>query len=223
MKVQRLVVLFSLLLALAGCKSAGRVHNTPAQSSGARGAGASNVSSGFDFYLLNLSWSPEFCFSHRDAAECALHPGFVLHGLWPENADGTYSEHCSNAPGPSNPSSYNDLYPDPGLLSHEWETHGTCSGLDPDAFFTDARRAFHSIVIPPQFTQLSTQISLSPDQVLESFSAANPAVPSGSFLLSCGHNYLSAVEVCIDKGLHPITCPSAIHSCRARVIRVTPP
>ncbi len=38
----------------------------------------------FDFYLLNLSWSPEFCHGHPDAAECSQHRAFTLHGLWPQ-------------------------------------------------------------------------------------------------------------------------------------------
>jgi hypothetical protein len=57
----------------------------------------------FDFYLLTLSWSPEYCVTHQGAAECTAHPAFVLHGLWPQNNDGTYPEDCSNAPGPANP------------------------------------------------------------------------------------------------------------------------
>src|SRR5438309_5449467 len=60
----------------------------------------------FDYYLLNLSWSPEFCYSHRDKPECAQHFAFVLHGLWPQNTDGTYPQNCSNAPGPANPAQY---------------------------------------------------------------------------------------------------------------------
>ncbi len=55
----------------------------------------------YDFYLLNLSWSPEFCHSHPDSPECAAHPGFVVHGLWPQNNDGTYPEHCPSRPGPT--------------------------------------------------------------------------------------------------------------------------
>ena len=58
----------------------------------------------FDFYVLNLSWSPEFCRVHASAAECAQHRAFTLHGLWPQNSDGTYPEDCSEIPGPSSPS-----------------------------------------------------------------------------------------------------------------------
>jgi ribonuclease T2 len=46
----------------------------------------------FDFYVLNLSWSPEFCNGHPSAAECSQHRAFTLHGLWPQNNNGTYPE-----------------------------------------------------------------------------------------------------------------------------------
>ena len=146
-----------------------------------------------------------------------------MHGLWPENTDGTYPEHCSDAPGPADPSAFKDIYPDAGLLEHEWETHGTCSGLSANAFFSGARQAFQSIVIPPRFKAVGASTSVSPDQIVDSFSSSNPAAPDGGFVVSCGHNYLTAVEVCLDKSLHPMACPAAIRSCRARVVRITPP
>ncbi|RSL15839.1 ribonuclease T2 [Edaphobacter aggregans] len=180
------------------------------------------TSQNFDYYLLNLSWSPEFCHSHPTAAECAQHPAFILHGLWPQNLNGTYPQNCSNAPGPRNPSQHSDIYPDPGLLKHEWRTHGTCSGLSPDAFFTLASTAFHSIVIPPELIQLTHQISMPPEQILALFTASNPNLSRENLVLSCGNNYLTAVEVCLDKNLHPTAC-GPIRSCRANTVRVPPP
>src|SRR5271165_1961488 len=117
--MKRIVVAISIVLLLhfAGCKSrpdAGS-ESPPGGNSTSR-VSPSVAGSGFDFYLLNLSWSPEFCYGHRDAAECAARSTFVLHGLWPENTDGSYPESCSNAPGPADPAQYASLYPDPNLL-----------------------------------------------------------------------------------------------------------
>src|SRR5215831_16810486 len=62
----------------------------------------------FDYYMLTLSWSPEFCHSHADKPECQSgHHGFIVHGLWPQYVDG-YPENCSNAPGLANPSEMTD-------------------------------------------------------------------------------------------------------------------
>jgi ribonuclease T2 len=221
----------ALLLSLSGCHARPQSQTAPggASASGATSSASAQVYSpaadsaaSFDFYLLNLSWSPEFCYSHRDAPECAAHSTFVLHGLWPQNNNGSYPEKCTDAAGPSNPDAYKDIYPDAGLLEHEWQEHGICSGLSPDQFFSNARTAFHSVVIPPMLNGLTSQASLSPDQILDGFTAANPAISRSSLALSCGHNYLTAVEVCLDKSLRPTAC-GGIRSCRANSVRIPPP
>jgi ribonuclease T2 len=145
----------------------------------------------------------------------------VLHGLWPQNNDGTYPEKCGNKPGPD-PSQFSDIYPEPGLLEHEWKTHGVCTGLSATDFFTAARAAYQSVKIPAQLANLSSQTSLPPDQIAALFSQANSALRSEDLAISCGHNYLTAVEVCFDKSLHPMACP-AVRSCRANSVRIAPP
>jgi len=213
-------LLLALLLPLTACKSS--TAGGAAHSSEASRQAALPIGSGFDYYLLNLSWSPEFCYSHREAPECAAHSTFVLHGLWPQNYDGTYPENCSNAPGPSDPASYRDIYPDKGLLLHEWRTHGTCSGLPADAFLATARAAYKSIVIPQKLQTLTQQASMSPNQIMNLFMEDNPRIPRESLAVSCGNNYLTAVEVCLDKALKPVQC-GPIRSCRAVFVRIPPP
>ena len=214
-----------LLLVLAGCRPQGQ----GASSEGAQARGGARMEmrseqagAGFDFYLLNLSWSPEFCHSHPDAAECAEHARFVLHGLWPERMDGSYPENCSTTPGPANPAQYADVYPEVGLLEHEWRAHGTCSGLSADAFFGAARRAYEAVKIPGALATLTAQTMMTPDAIAGAFAAANPGFAQGSVVVSCGHNYLTAVEVCVDKSLKPMACP-ALRSCRANVVRIPAP
>lgn len=176
----------------------------------------------FDFYLLNLSWSPEFCATHAGRPECAQHLGFILHGLWPQTNDGRHPEHCSDILGPTDPSAFRDIYPDPGLLQHEWKAHGTCSGLSPDSFFRLARRAVQTVTIPHQLTSLDHPISIPPTTILDLFAAANPLVSRESLALTCGNNYLTAVEVCLSKDLHAVSCQQ-VRSCRASVVRILPP
>jgi ribonuclease T2 len=211
-----------ILLLLAACEPSPKPTPEPAPRPRAAALALPDAAQSFDYYLLNLSWSPEFCHSHPNATECASRATFVLHGLWPQNTDGTYPQNCSNDPGPRNPATFSDIYPDSGLLRHEWRTHGTCSGLSPDAFFTAARAAFHSVVIPPTLAQLSSQISLPPVQILDLFTTANPSIPPSSLALSCGNNYLTAIEVCVDKQLRPTAC-GPIRSCRANTVRIPPP
>jgi ribonuclease T2 len=223
MKEKTLTALLPLLLFLTACDPHPQPTPEPAPHPRATAlAEQPPVTQNFDYYLLNLSWSPEFCHSHPDAAECAQHSTFVLHGLWPQNDNGTYPENCSNQPGPRNPAAYSDIYPDSSLLVHEWRTHGTCSGLSSDAFFALARNAFHSVAIPPALSRVDQQISMPPSQILDLFTAANPSIPRSSLALSCGNNYLTAIEVCLNKSAQATAC-GPIHSCRANTVRITPP
>ena len=214
-------ILVALFLPLAACKSPQEPSTASSPTPSAQRANLP-TGSGFDYYLLNLSWSPEFCYSHPNAAECASHSTFVLHGLWPQNNDGSHPENCSNAPGPSDASTFGDIYPDAGLLEHEWHTHGTCSGLSADSFFTTARTALRSVAIPAQLANLTSQTSMPPDEIVSLFTRANPGLTRDSVAVSCGHNFLTAVEICLDKSLHPIACGS-IRSCRANTVRIPPP
>ncbi len=183
---------------------------------------AANAQPGdFDFYLLTLSWSPEFCATHPTSPECAAHPGFVVHGLWPENNDGTYPENCSSAPGPANPGQYTNLLPTASLVEHEWATHGTCSGLAPDAYFGEIATAFHKLSIPTEFTGSNQPATLSPTAIIADFAAANPGLPQAGIAISCGNNRLTAVEVCLSKSLGSEACQS-VHTCGATVVKVTP-
>ena len=174
----------------------------------------------FDFYLFTLSWSPEFCATHAGSPECSSHPGFVVHGLWPQNNNGTYPENCSSAPGPANPQQYTNLLPTASLVEHEWSTHGTCSGLAPDAYFGEIGTAFHALHIPADFSGAHQPANLTPSAIISDFTSANPGLPPGSVAISCGKNYLTAVEVCLSKKLQPEACQS-VHTCGATLVKIT--
>lgn len=201
----------------------------------ATGAGAQEVHSApgqFDYYVLNLSWSPAFCDTMKtlspreryDAGkgmECAAPHAFVLHGLWPQNTDGTYPSSCADRPGPRNPQRNLDMTPNLSLLKHEWNKHGTCTTLSPEAFFATARQAYRSVTIPEFFTSLDHEARMTPEQILTLFYRANATFPQGSFALSCGNNQLTAIEACFDKDVHPIAC-QGVRSCRANSVKIVP-
>jgi len=175
----------------------------------------------FDFYVLALSWSPEFCHSHPEKPECASGRfGFVVHGLWPQYVDG-YPENCSIAPGLRAPSQMTDIMPDESLIAHEWKTHGTCSGLDAEGYFKLVRRAFESVKIPSELSNPKRMLSITPRELKEGFLAANPRLKAEGLTISCGNNYLTGVSVCFDKQLQPRGC-EGLQDCRANVIRVPP-
>ena len=204
------VLVYVSLLVLAAGAFAQRHHSRQA-SRGEPGV--------FDYYLLTLSWSPEFCHSHADKPECQSgHHAFVVHGLWPQYVDG-YPENCSNAPGLANPGEMADIMPDAGLVVHEWSTHGTCSGMDAESYFKLLRRAFTSIKVPEKFAAAREDFSIPPAEVKREFLQANPNFSAEEMTVSCGNNYLTAVSFCMTKDLKPMACQN-LRDCRANVIRV---
>ncbi len=176
----------------------------------------------FDYYLLNLSWSPEFCSLHDTNPQCATRPGFIVHGLWPENNDGTWPAFCAERPGPAHPEANLDITPDAALLAHEWAKHGTCTTLSPERFFALEHQAFHSIALPRLFVDLDHEVLLKPEAIVQLFAEANPSFPPNSFVVSCGNNRLTAIEACLSKdSLKPIAC-GEVHACHAQVVRIAP-
>ena len=229
------LILASLAAGLCGCSSTpppstapnarvavpAAVPRTRSRRSHSRRGNTSAAPGDFDFYLLNLSWSPEYCVTHASSPECTSHLGFVVHGLWPQNDDGTFPEDCSNAPGPTNPQGDTDLQPTVSLVEHEWTTHGTCSGLGADAYFSLIRAAFQSVKIPADLQNPTTAQSRTPSAILSDFASANPSFPAASFALSCGNNQLTAIEVCIEKDLTPEACQS-VKTCGANMVGIPP-
>ncbi len=181
----------------------------------------STQSGDFDYYILSLSWSPEFCYSHPASTECAQHDGFIVHGLWPQFRNGRGPEYCSHAPGPSSLNAGARIMPDPALVRHEWEAHGTCTGLTADAYFDLLRRAFESIHIPRPLVAPQRQLRASPGEIVHAFEQANPGLPGSAIGLGCRGAYLQSVNICLTKDLRPTPC-HAQHGCRAPVVKITP-
>ena len=134
-------VAITLLLTVAVAGAQDRRQNEPGQ---------------FDFYVLALSWSPSFCEAAGERGtppqqQCAARPySFVVHGLWPQYEKG-FPEFCQ-VPAPrldrNIVSSMLDLMPAPRLIFHEWDKHGTCSGLNPRGYFETVRKARALVKIP---------------------------------------------------------------------------
>jgi ribonuclease T2 len=213
MNSSRTLLFFAIVVCASVSLSLANGHHHRQQQSGQPGV--------FDFYVLTLSWAPEFCHGHSDSPECQSgHYGFIVHGLWPQFTHG-YPENCSDSPGLSNPSGMLDIMPDERLIQHEWMTHGTCSGLSADEYFKLLRRAYTSIKIPAPLTAPSEGFSIAPSKLKEKFIEVNSRLSNENIAVSCGNNYLTGVYVCLTKDLQPTSC-SDLRDCRANDIKVTP-
>jgi ribonuclease T2 len=179
----------------------------------------------FDYYVLALSWSPSFCESSKERApnrapdqQCAGRPyAFVVHGLWPQYEHG-FPSYCQ-VPAPrldhDTVGSVLDLMPSPRLVFHEWDRHGTCSGLTPHAYFETVRKARAVVKIPDQYLALDKPVSVTPGEVTDAFLKANPSLTRNDFAVSCDNKRLTEVRVCITREFGFRACPEVTQrACR---------
>ncbi len=179
----------------------------------------------FDFYVLALSWSPSYCEAAQARApnrapdqQCGGRPfAFVVHGLWPQYERG-FPSYCQ-VPAPrldrAVVGGMLDLMPSPRLIFHEWDQHGTCSGLSPRAYFETVRKARAIVKIPADYLELSRSISVSPGEVTEAFLKANPGLSRAAIAISCDSRRLTEVRVCMGKDFSFHDCAEiARRTCR---------
>jgi ribonuclease T2 len=158
----------------------------------------------FDFYLLTLSWSPEYCHGQPNAPECGAHHGFMVHGLWPQFNNGTWPANCqTNQPGPTDTSPVANIMPQE-IIPHEWEKHGTCSGLSGNDYFALIRKVFDSIKIPDRFVSPAQSFTLGPAGLKAAFQQNNPTLAPQDMSMELSGKYLSAVEICLTKSDTPV-------------------
>jgi ribonuclease T2 len=205
----------------------------------AEGEGASPVASaapepqrvslgtGFAYYVLTLSWSPAFCETPagaRSPEQCKATPrhGFVVHGLWPQNEKG-WPESCPAGAGPSTAlvTRMLDIMPSEHLVKHEWETHGTCSGLGAEGYFAALRSAFASIHVPEAYVAPKEAFTTDLEHVESAFVAANPGLTGDSIAVVCKRD-LEEVRICLDKELRPRRCGSDVRDTCRGTVRVPP-
>lgn len=186
----------------------------------------------FDFYVLSLSWSAGFCattWTQADSAQCqpGSELGFVVHGLWPQFEQGFPSNCDASVRSPSRQAldSAAGLFPAEGLARHEWQTHGTCSGLAPADYFASVRRARDSVHVPDDIERLAASgEAASPNDVMRAFQSANPRLRPGMMAVGCARGVLQEVRICMTKDLRDFRpCPEVVRgSCRSRQISIPP-
>lgn len=185
----------------------------------------------FDFYVLALSWSPTFCQANaergREAPEqCGARPySFVVHGLWPQYERG-FPRACQ-VPAPrlnrNIMSSMLDLMPAPRLVYSQWDSHGTCSGLDAQAYFDLVRKARNAVNIPETYEALKAPITVEPDEVEEAFTKANPGLSRSAIAVTCDSSRLSEVRICMSKDLKFRDCAEIDRRACRRERLIMPP
>ena len=181
----------------------------------------------FDYYVLSLSWSPQFCASNGNGnkksneIQCGAgrQYGFIVHGLWPQYERG-FPQFCSTEAGPPRPlvDKMLDIMPAPGLIRHEWDRHGVCDGSNASQYFGKVRSAWSLVKIPEEYKQPIRQVMVKPLTMKRRFGETNGDAAGKSFAVQCGGNggrFLTEVRVCLDRQLRYRACSAEVRdSCR---------
>jgi len=195
------------------------------------------VNGEFDFFVLQQSWTGEFCkekyYPGCKRPTAHMQKSLTLHGIWPTYTDPIQNHYwpqcCTCSEGPTlNSSAISELlvqlrehWPDEqaaswpnyihsDLWEHEWGKHGTCSGLDQYDYFYTSLVLDQLLPTPPSISSnIGSSVQLS--KLLEYYGKISNPCPEGEDCIvgiRCKNGYLSDVTTCWSKqNLKQIICP----------------
>lgn len=185
------------------------------------------IGSGFDFYVLSLSWSPTWCLENDPkgrSQQCAAENshGFIVHGLWPQNEQG-YPEFCRTREPDRVPEATGrglfDIMPSMGLIGHQWRKHGSCSGLRQRDYFAVLRAARERVTIPASLQTVRSQQRTTAAEIETLLATANPGLQTTAIAVGCDAGRVEEVRICFNKDLSFRACDEIDRrGCKAKTL-----
>ena len=184
----------------------------------------------FDYYVLALSWSANWCALEGDArnspqCETSEDHGWILHGLWPQFHRG-YPSFCQTAKRPPSrgmTGDMADIMGTGGLAWHQWRKHGTCTDLSAPDYYALSRQAYATVTRPSIFRKLDKTVKLPASVVEDAFLKENPSLTHDSVTITCRQGYIQEARICLSKTLAPVPCGrDVIKDCTLRDAIFTP-
>lgn len=178
----------------------------------------------FDYYVMSLSWSPNWCALEGDARrspQCddSQDHGWILHGLWPQYHRG-YPSYCNTAERPPSrgmTAQMSDIMGTSGLAWHQWKKHGTCTGLSAADYYALSREAYATVVRPPVFRKITKRMKLPASVVEEAFLQANPGFERDGITITCQNGMIQEARICLSRDLKPVPCgQDVVRDCRMK-------
>ena len=184
-------------------------------------------------YTLALSWSPAFCHTRQDSrshrVQCSGDNGrfgFVVHGLWPQSASGSWPQWCeaNRRPTPRQVRENMCMMPSAFLIARQWAKHGSCMARNPETYFGVTRILWESLRIP-DYDRISREDDLTAGRIRQAFADANGRMwrteNVGVKLNRDG--WLEEIRLCYNKRFRPTRCDrrrlGARDDARARIWR----
>lgn len=176
----------------------------------------------FDYYVMSLSWSPNWCALEGDARndpQCGDGTGttFVLHGLWPQYESGwpSYCRTSERDPSRGETAAMADVFGGAGSAFYQWKKHGRCSGLSSADYFKLARRAYQTVRISEVFPRIDRDLKVPAEVIEGAFLEANPGLARDQVTVTCRSGMIQEVRICLTKDLQPRRCGTdTIRDCR---------
>lgn len=180
---------------------------------------AQDVAGTFDYYVLSLSWSANWCALEGDAQaspQCDPSNDFdwVLHGLWPQFERG-FPSYCSTgyrAPSRHQTNEMADVMGTSGLAWHQWRKHGVCTGLSPQDYYALSRAAYARITRPDVFRRINRDITVPARVIEQAFLKDNTGLQADQITITCRSGFIQEARICMTRDL-------AFRTCGADVVR----
>lgn len=192
--------------------------------------GQDNKAGAFDYYVLSLSWSANWCALQGDAQgseQCGERRGYgwILHGLWPQYSRGfpSFCRSAEPAPSRSMTADMADIMGTSGLAWYQWKKHGVCTGLSAADYFALSRTAYDKVVRPAVFRQLERSVKLPASVVEEAFLKTNPDWRADMLTITCRDGYIQEARLCLSRDMNPVACgKDVVRDCRMKDARFDP-
>eukprot|EP00735_Rhodelphis_limneticus_P003242 TRINITY_DN14696_c0_g1::TRINITY_DN14696_c0_g1_i1::g.21488::m.21488 TRINITY_DN14696_c0_g1::TRINITY_DN14696_c0_g1_i1::g.21488 ORF type:complete len:289 (+),score=72.03,sp/P42813/RNS1_ARATH/39.58/1e-38,Ribonuclease_T2/PF00445.13/7.4e-44 TRINITY_DN14696_c0_g1_i1:83-868(+) len=193
---------------------------------------ANGTTADFNMWMLAIGWPGSECNTERGChyQDSATDPlpfvGFLIHGLWPNNQDGTYPSYCCKTPDCTfSVDKVKDIEKDldtywPSYFignevfwQHEWDKHGTCQEMEMHEYFTKTieLRSKYDAAVALAKAQIDPVMDMS--YALDEIQVALKEHVGGMGILLCnndanGNVQLNEVRLCLDRHtLQPFDCP----------------
>jgi ribonuclease T2 len=188
------------------------------------------VAGDYDYFVLSLSWSPNWCVLEGDARrspQCEANKGhgWIMHGLWPQFHRG-YPSNCRTVERPPSrgmTTGMADVMGTSGLAWHQWNKHGTCTGLSASDYYALSRVAYSRVVRPLVFRKLDRTVKLPASVVEDAFIKANPTFEPDGVTVTCRNSHIQEVRICLSRDLNPVPCgQDVVRDCKMKDALFTP-
>lgn len=170
---------------------------------------------GVSYYVLAISWSPQWCDARGDRLEDVLQCrdnrfGWVLHGLWPNAQEAPHPRYCREQSLLTVSTVRRNLCLTPSvqLLQHEWAAHGTCGWANADDYFDQAARLWRNLGKPDASHFPAEGSPLPAGRIRAAFAAQNAGLSHDAIQIAVDKGgSLTEVRICYDLAMRYRTCP----------------